>query len=160
MMQGKEQEVNCQILRPEKEEEQMENEEVMTCFRCDGTKTNRRGLPCRRCNGTGQLKNKFYSELSKMMREEIQNYTAQTFQRLMGDYLGKKAAEQALVSHPLIVCDGCECTPVKGIRYKCSVCPNFDYCEKCETEKPHPHPFLKIRKPEHASNYVICTVPP
>ena len=35
--------------------------------------------------------------------------------------------------------------PIKGIRYKCSVCKDFDYCEECEEKKPHPHPFLKIR---------------
>lgn len=40
-------------------------------------------------------------------------------------------------------CDGCE-KAIDGLRYKCSVCPNFDYCETCESSLEHPHPFLKI----------------
>ena len=46
------------------------------------------------------------------------------------------------------MCDGCEVTPIQGIRYKCSVCPDMDYCEKCESEKGHEHPMLKIRRPD------------
>lgn len=30
------------------------------------------------------------------------------------------------------------------------MCPNFDYCEKCEAQREHNHPFLKIRRPEQA----------
>ena len=25
-------------------------------------------------------------------------------------------------------CDGCGLDDIEGIRYKCSVCPDFDYC--------------------------------
>jgi len=84
----------------------------------------------------------------KVLREEIRSYTTQTFQRLMVDYLGKKAADQAAIVHPTVTCDSCGATPIQGIRYKCSVCPDFDFCDKCEAEKLHPHPFLKIRRPE------------
>jgi len=63
------------------------------CFKCDGTKANKKGLPCRRCLGSGSLSNKFYTDLVKVVKEEIQSYTTQTFQRLMVDYLGKKAAD-------------------------------------------------------------------
>ena len=59
IVQGKEQEVNCRILRPEeeKEEERIDDDEAIECFRCDGSKVNKRGLPCRRCNGTGKISN-------------------------------------------------------------------------------------------------------
>lgn len=66
----------------------------------------------------------------------------------MVDYLGKKAVDQSAVVHNKIACDGCSTTPIRGIRYKCSVCPDFDFCEKCEAERSHGHPFLKIRKPD------------
>ena len=85
----------------------MEEENVIVCFRCDGTQLNKKGLPCRRCNGTGSLNNKFFSELMKVLRTEIRGYTTQTFQRLMVEYLGKKAADQAVQVHPHITCDGC-----------------------------------------------------
>ena len=49
--------------------------------------------------------------------------------------------------HSNVQCDSCGVCPIKGIRYKCMICENFDYCEKCEEEKgsSHGHPFLKLR---------------
>ena len=40
--------------------------------------------------------------------------------------------------------------PILGDRYKCSICENFDFCEKCEEENflknsNHPHSFIRIR---------------
>lgn len=75
----------------------------------------------------------------------------------MVDYLGKKTVTQNAQIHDRVGCDGCQTTPINGIRYKCSVCPNFDFCEKCEAEQVHAHPFLKIRKPEQAPAFISCT---
>ena len=48
-------------------------------------------------------------------------------------------------------------TPIKGIRYMCSVCSNFDICENCERNGVHAgHAMLKIRKPEFAPAKLIC----
>ena len=33
--------------------------------------------------------------------------------------------------HDLIVCDGCEADPLRGDRYKCMICDNFDLCGSC-----------------------------
>jgi hypothetical protein len=52
------------------------------------------------------------------------------------------------VVHEMISCNGCNESPIVGIRYKCTECPNFNYCEKCEVDLDHPHPFIKLRKPE------------
>jgi len=47
--------------------------------------------------------------------------------------------------------------PIKGIRYMCSVCSNFDICENCEVKGVHnQHAMLKIRKPEIAPAKLIC----
>jgi len=54
-----------------------------------------------------------------------------------------------------VKCDGCGIAPIKGIRYKCTVCPNFDFCEKCENSVEHDHIFMKIKKP---LNYQRCPV--
>jgi hypothetical protein len=47
---------------------------------------------------------------------------------------------------PYINCDGCGEKPIFGVRYKCSVCKNFDYCPNCEDKLDHDHYFLKIKK--------------
>lgn len=39
--------------------------------------------------------------------------------------------------HRNFTCDGCETHPIVGVRYKCSVCPDFDFCSTCETNKEH-----------------------
>jgi len=51
--------------------------------------------------------------------------------------------------HHGVVCDGCGSQNFSGIRYKCSVCPNYDLCESCETKKLHDgtHQLLKIARP-------------
>eukprot|EP00828_Plagiopyla_frontata_P035856 TRINITY_DN47459_c0_g1_i2.p2 TRINITY_DN47459_c0_g1~~TRINITY_DN47459_c0_g1_i2.p2 ORF type:complete len:352 (+),score=79.23 TRINITY_DN47459_c0_g1_i2:162-1217(+) len=47
--------------------------------------------------------------------------------------------------HINCICDGCGMNPIIGIRYKCSVCKEFNYCENCEMSKEHEHLFLKIK---------------
>lgn len=44
--------------------------------------------------------------------------------------------------HPGIVCDGCE-GKVIGRRYKCTVCPDYDLCQSCESKGIHSeHNFM------------------
>jgi hypothetical protein len=57
--------------------------------------------------------------------------------------------------HHRVICDGCGVNPIEGVRYKCSVCQDFDYCEKCEASVEHPHPFLKIKDPKHHPRAMI-----
>lgn len=58
--------------------------------------------------------------------------------------------EAPKVVHKGYTCDGCQMHDIAGIRYKCSVCNNYDLCEKCEATCDHPHAFLKIRHPRQA----------
>ena len=56
-------------------------------------------------------------------------------------------------------CKGCGVFPIIGIRYRCTVCNEFDYCEKCEKEKgsSHDHPFIKYRNANiKGINEYIC----
>lgn len=48
--------------------------------------------------------------------------------------------------HPNVKCCGCGALPIKGIRYKCSQCKDFDYCEECEAKfaEIHGHAFIKL----------------
>jgi len=46
-------------------------------------------------------------------------------------------------------CDGCDEFPIAGLRFKCTVCDNFDFCEICEMGQEHPHPFVKLTTKDH-----------
>merc|ERR1712173_119020 len=56
-----------------------------------------------------------------------------------------RTTTDTMVVHAEIVCDGCEMTPIKGTRYKCLVCADFDLCALCESEGKHPqHNMIKL----------------
>lgn len=84
---------------------------------------------------------------------KVKDKTVEQFNNLMNK---PKIEEQSV--HQKVVCDGCGMKPIVGVRFKCTVCPNFDYCENCEKAKAneHKHPFLKIRKPELAPAQIQC----
>ena len=60
--------------------------------------------------------------------------------------------------HEGIYCSECK-DNVVGIRYKCVVCEDFNYCEKCEAKfkEKHGHPMLKINKPEMCPISINCS---
>ena len=70
----------------------------------------------------------------------------------------KDDKKEELIIHHHVKCDGCKKSPIQGIRYKCTICENFDYCEECEKKYAlqHGHPLLKIRKPELAPISIQC----
>ena len=43
------------------------------------------------------------------------------------------------IEHEFIGCDGCGAIPIKGIRYKCKECLDFDFCKSCRFSVPHEH---------------------
>ena len=48
--------------------------------------------------------------------------------------------------HKNYECDYCKAYPIKGVRYHCLECVDFDICEKCEQELNHQHPLYKIKR--------------
>jgi hypothetical protein len=58
--------------------------------------------------------------------------------------------------HRQFICDGCGTGPIVGDRFHCTVCVDFDLCEKCEAvpglHSPA-HPLLKIRAPLDSEAY-------
>jgi uncharacterized CHY-type Zn-finger protein len=63
-----------------------------------------------------------------------------------------------VIIHKRITCDNCHKRDITGIRYKCAVCPNFDFCQECEATFEHPHPFLKIRNPKQAPSKIFTVI--
>lgn len=68
------------------------------------------------------------------------------------DLLYRIAEEQAKwtgYQHRGVECNGCGTQPVRGIRYHCANCWDYDLCEICEHQQIHnkTHVFYKIRIP-------------
>lgn len=51
--------------------------------------------------------------------------------------------------HRGCMCNACGLLPIRGIRYRCANCADFDLCETCESQGLHikTHVFYKIRVP-------------
>ena len=60
----------------------------------------------------------------------------------------KEQKEKKESIHFNILCDGCKMNPIRGNRYKCIDCPDFDFCENCyqKNKDTHGHEFKKIEK--------------
>lgn len=107
--------------------------------------------------------------LKNLINNELQKQSREVFKELLKDKeLGGAMVdedadlyedEQEKVVHANVSCDGCEVNPIKGIRYKCSVCRNFDFCEVCEERLGHEHAFLKIKNAGGAPDVLITMLP-
>ena len=62
--------------------------------------------------------------------------------------------------HYGIKCNVCGCKEIKGIRYWCGVCSNYNLCQECENKygRKHNHPLLKIRNPELSPIFFTCKI--
>ncbi|MCJ1337017.1 hypothetical protein MMC09_002296 [Bachmanniomyces sp. S44760] len=64
-------------------------------------------------------------------------------------YIAEDQARRDGYVHRSVTCNGCNTVPIRGIRYRCANCVDFDLCEQCEAVQAHPktHLFYKIRIP-------------
>lgn len=72
---------------------------------------------------------------------------SQFFRDLVRSHVAATVGFPAPAVHPNVTCDGCGQFPLVGVRYKCNVCPNFDYCEACKNTNNHGHGFMSINEP-------------
>jgi hypothetical protein len=56
--------------------------------------------------------------------------------------------------HKNIMCDSCTCLPIRGVRFQCIICDDFDLCAQCEGKNLHKHPMLKIDSVEKYDKFV------
>jgi len=64
----------------------------------------------------------------------------------------KEAVQQEFEPEPAVIhrgitCDGCDMSPIVGVRYKSVLRANFDLCEKCEVNHDPNDPLIKIKVP-------------
>ena len=66
-------------------------------------------------------------------------------------YIYGQANENEIIEiHYGIMCDGCRVSPIRGNRYKCQECKNFDFCQDCYRKNKinHGHNFKLISSNE------------
>jgi len=102
-----------------------------------------------RNNVTVLISKTINDKVEKFKQNLINETISETLQQVETLVNNKKLApvnEEKNV-HQCVRCDGCGMSPIRGIRYKCTECNNFDYCEACEelNVNSHKHVFLKIR---------------
>ncbi|KAK5109063.1 hypothetical protein LTR62_007519 [Meristemomyces frigidus] len=64
-------------------------------------------------------------------------------------YIAEEDAKRKAYEHRGIFCEECDKSPIRGIRWHCLNCPDFDLCSTCESKTDHPktHVFVKIKIP-------------
>ena len=103
-------------------------------------------------HGSGHKKEKlmkmkgFFNEVvAKLVDERINHMLPCIKERIQN---GEEPLQQIVsdLVHNGYNCKGCEMNPIKGIRYQCNKCANFNLCQTCEDKIEHEHPLLKIKK--------------
>ena len=120
------------------------SEEIHINFSCDGCKMHPIKGPRYHCNTCQN-----YDLCEKCYSSDVKKNHGHEFTLIKGqkEQTPKEKKEKKIERiHIGIKCNQCKISPIKGIRYKCSVCEDFDFCENCEKiyGKQHGHPMLRI----------------
>lgn len=81
------------------------------------------------------------ANLSKI-KEQLISETTKAVEKALG------SQEKSKVVHSQVQCNACRVFPIVGLRYKCTVCYDYDLCEACEGKDgdSHSHPLIKFRE--------------
>ena len=95
---------------------------------------------------------KLVIEQSNSLIKRINNpqlYKSQSSDDILLRAAPKIEKKPKLEIHYNIICDGCKVTPLRGNRYKCKTCKDFDFCEECykKNKESHGHDFIVIEHP-------------
>lgn len=97
------------------------------------------------------LSNILQNQINKLQNEFQLKVTSDILNIKQQQYENRSVQD---VYHDNILCQKCLSTNIKGIRYLCAECDNYNICDKCEKQRTHNHPidhlFLKITKPINA----------
>lgn len=111
----------------------------------------------KKCQGNAAINPK--KAIKNLIQQELEKVVPGIFDKLMQESEADvEESKEPLVEHTRVQCDGCGVNPILGVRYKCAVCKDFDYCTKCENNLGHEHPFLKIRKPDGAPAVIVTVL--
>ena len=132
------------LLRAAPKKVKKEKPEIHFNVICDGCKvTPLRGnrYKCKKCKDFDFCENCY--QLNKESHGHDFHVIAHPIMRNRLGHKNTKYCQRGIV-HSNVMCDGCGMLPLKGWRYKCSICDDYNLCENCEEKTGHNHPFIKI----------------
>jgi Ca2+-binding EF-hand superfamily protein len=64
-------------------------------------------------------------------------------------YIAEHQSREDGYIHRGVTCNSCDIKPIRGIRWRCANCPDFDLCSDCEASNIHnkTHIFYKVKIP-------------
>jgi Ca2+-binding EF-hand superfamily protein len=64
-------------------------------------------------------------------------------------YIAEEQSRQEGYIHRGVTCNACDIKPIRGIRWRCSNCTDFDLCSDCHAVGMHPrtHLFIEVKVP-------------
>eukprot|EP00826_Nyctotherus_ovalis_P049200 TRINITY_DN5905_c0_g2_i1.p2 TRINITY_DN5905_c0_g2~~TRINITY_DN5905_c0_g2_i1.p2 ORF type:complete len:504 (+),score=136.41 TRINITY_DN5905_c0_g2_i1:168-1679(+) len=127
------------------------SEGLCCCLYCKGAAKNKKGRPCKKCNGTGKMPQHTVERIRKIIQLELDSLIKLEASQYASQIAMSQSMSISSITHANIKCNGCDMNPIKGVRYKCSVCSSYNLCEACERRFGHGHPMLKHRKPLRSS---------
>ena len=96
--------------------------------------------------------NLIISEIPNEMEKNLEKKAKELENLYYNQYKTKIINKKNKEIHDGIKCQKCFTEPIIGIRYKCSICEEYNLCENCEKvneeTSDHPHVFLKFVKKE------------
>ena len=136
------------------------------CYKCEEKGEN--VINCSDCKGRGFLiYNDKLRKIEKLIDEKLKSLEAEFCRGVFSSLQRKKVSKgyfddenkkkkfvegfQNERQETNYRCNKCE-SRINGIRYHCSICDDFDWCEDCETSNNHEHPLWKIRPKKNLNN--------
>jgi len=74
--------VEKEIISAESSEEECIEQEV-TCWKCNGSKRNKKGKPCKKCEGSGFIRSNELATLMPLIRDEVRTFCRTSFTGLL-----------------------------------------------------------------------------
>jgi len=103
-------------------------------------------------NKTNNKKNKADSSVDTTVvsksKVKFKNPETEVLLNLLWEVSEEQAKTDSYI-HRNVTCNNCGIAPIRGVRYKCANCVDYDLCSACEAQDVHikTHLFLKIRIP-------------
>ena len=91
------------------------------------------------------IENIITSNIENIKDEIINSILIENSKIQLNSKINKKGPKNSYI-HENYTCNNCQVSPIKGIRYHCLECNDYDLCEKCEEIINHNHPLYKIKK--------------